>query len=125
MPITADKIKNWVLIGLDSQMVEDCKVFAHEKLNFMTTSQIRKFFGEVKRIQADFSGQKESLYMLAPRLAYTCGRQSGKDVKPFYEMFKPILSKLTETEHQTSEKFNRFVKVVECIVAFHKEIAKN
>ncbi len=90
----------------------------------VTTNQLRKFFGEVRRIQLLSIGEKtktqESLNgieMLMPRLAYDVGRQKGKnkidDLK--YQLDIP-LKKLAEGQGD----FNRFVMVLEAIVAYHK-----
>lgn len=83
----------------------------------MTTSQIRKFFGEVKRIQADFTKYKDDVPLLAAKLAYAVGRQKGKGkIKIFYDEF---ISGIKAIDGKP-ENFNRFVKLLESTVAFHK-----
>ncbi|MBX7243716.1 MAG: type III-A CRISPR-associated protein Csm2 [Bacteroidia bacterium] len=122
--MTKEDIKSWVEDGLHQRMVKECEDFA-EVIKDMTTSQIRKFFGEVKRIEANFTESKDNIFMLAPRLAYSCGRKGGDKIKPFYDILKPALKSISTQDDKQHEKFKRFVKVLECIVAFHKEKAKS
>jgi CRISPR-associated protein Csm2 len=87
------------------------------KTDAMTTSQIRKFFGEVKRIQADFQKHKDDAPMLSAKLAYAVGRQKGKErIKKFYIEFDKAIKAIDGNE----ENYNRFVKLLESTVAFHK-----
>lgn len=83
----------------------------------MTTSQIRKFFGEVKRIQADFTKYKDDVPLLAAKLAYAVGRQKGRGkIKLFYEELIPGITAI----NGDPTNFTRFVKLLESTVAFHK-----
>lgn len=82
----------------------------------MTTSQIRKFFGEVKRIQADFETNKADVPLLAAKLAYAVGRKPTQNMKAFYDEFLPAIQAINGDE----ENFERFVKLLESTVAFHK-----
>lgn len=100
-----------------------------EKQNPLTTSQLRKFFGEIRRMQAEIQHQKidsadkqkfdkTSLLMLKPKLAYQVGREkdpNGK-VRDFYTQLSVGVDAV-----QTREHFKRFVKIVEAVVAYHKE----
>ncbi|GAB1397895.1 type III-A CRISPR-associated protein Csm2 [Saprospiraceae bacterium] len=83
----------------------------------MTTSQIRKFFGEVKRIQADFEKYRDDVPLLSAKLAYAAGR--NKDVpriKEFYKEFDIAIKAINNSK----ENYHRFVKLLESTVAFHK-----
>jgi CRISPR-associated protein Csm2 len=89
----------------------------------MTTSQIRKFFGEIKRIQADFEKYKNEVILLDPKIAYAVGR-AKKDVRrgqsvvieDFYKLVSPLLRKIEGDKN----KFRHFVQLCESIVAYHK-----
>lgn len=90
----------------------------------VSTSQLRKFFGEIKRIQADFDNCKMDLILLDPKIAYAVGRtkkdaRQGESVKieDFYKQMTPLISKINEDQ----AKFKRFVQVCEAIVAYHKQ----
>jgi CRISPR-associated protein Csm2 len=94
----------------------------YENQKSLTTSQLRKFFGEIRRIQADLQQHeefnKEDLILLKPYLAYQVGREKDKNAKirDFYNQIACAIDVVTTKEH-----FKRFVKFVEAIVAYHKE----
>ena len=89
----------------------------------LSTSQLRKFFGELKRIQANFNNSSNEIILLDPKIAYAVARAKklnyGKPVKinHFYEMMSPLIRYVRED----STRFKRFVQVCEAIVAYHKE----
>jgi CRISPR type III-A-associated protein Csm2 len=88
----------------------------------MTTSQIRKFFGEIKRIQADFCNAKRDIVLLDPKIAYAVGRAkkgAGRKIpklEGFYRQLSPLLKNINGDE----SKFRNFVSICEAIVAYHK-----
>ena len=84
----------------------------------MTTSQLRRFFGEVKRQQT--CGYKQSDFvLLKPKLAYAVGRAKGTKIEDFYKVMSEAMGHVHD-----EESFDRFVKVFEAIVAFHKANSK-
>lgn len=90
----------------------------------LTTSQLRKFFGEVKRQQ--MRGYNESDFvMLKPKLAYAVGR-ARKNTKLHYniEDFYNVISHAIDIVEKSSDKkksFKNFITVFEAIVAYHKK----
>lgn len=83
------------------------------------TSQIRKFFGEIRRIQADFDKQQHEIVMLEPRLAYAKGKAKGDSqvgLEKFYRALSPLIKEIKGEQ----KKFDSFVRIVEGIVAYHK-----
>ncbi len=88
----------------------------------MTSTQIRKFFGEMKRIQAGFSNLNSEIILLDPKIAYAVGRakKEGKHkqykIEEFYKLVSPLLKKIKQNEI----RYKRFVKIIEAIVAYHK-----
>lgn len=85
----------------------------------LTTSQLRKFFGEVKRQQ--MVGYKETDFiLLKPKLAYAVGRaEKNSKIRDFYEVMAAAIDLVSnETE------FQNFIKIFEAIVAYHK-VAEN
>ncbi|MCQ2230552.1 MAG: type III-A CRISPR-associated protein Csm2 [Paludibacteraceae bacterium] len=84
--------------------------------NHLTTNQLRKFFGEVKRQQ--MSGYNETDFvLLKPKLAYAVGRAKEKDakIKDFYFVIADAIDKV-----RTEQDFKNFIKIFEAIVAYHK-----
>lgn len=89
------------------------------KVSKLTTSQLRKFFGEVKRQQ--MVGYDETDFvLLKPKLAYAVGRaDKNSKIRDFYDVIANAMDLVTnETE------FQNFIKVFEAIVAYHK-VAEN
>ena len=83
----------------------------------VTTSQIRKFFGEVKRIQANFEKYADDVPMLSAKLAYAVGRHKKPErIKIFYNEFDTAIKAI----NGKFENYERFVKLLESTVAFHK-----
>lgn len=81
----------------------------------LTTNQLRKFFGEIKRQQ--LQGYDESCFvMLKPKLAYAVGRANKNNkIKDFYKVIAEAMG------HVHNEKqFKNFVQIFEAIVAYHK-----
>lgn len=97
----------------------------------MTTSQVRKFFGEVKRLQmTDFDDSK--FVMLKPKLAYAVGRAKKNVRAKNYNIarFEEVISKAIDTvlnnktEKARQVAFKNFVDFFEAIVAYHKKYVK-
>jgi CRISPR type III-A-associated protein Csm2 len=99
--------------------------FAEDKdRNFkkVSTSQLRKFFGALKQIQADFNSKKGEIILLDAKLAYAVGRDikngfQQTKIKEFYDEISPLIREIKEDK----TKFKYFVDVFEAIVAYHKE----
>ncbi|MEK6482146.1 type III-A CRISPR-associated protein Csm2 [Catalinimonas sp. 4WD22] len=103
-------------------------------LNKLSTSQLRKFFGQMKRLQIDMlsgsirgnQGSHSGLLMLKPQLAYA----KGRDLKTFRNEavsqtkiadFEDQISKAIDGVEKNNKKhFKNFVNLVEAIVAYHK-----
>ncbi len=83
----------------------------------LTTSQIRKFFGDIKRIQANYEIDKGDIVLLDPKIAYAVGRADKESrIIDFYKLVKPMIRDIEENK----DKFSVFVSVIESIVAYHK-----
>jgi CRISPR-associated protein Csm2 len=87
----------------------------------LTTSQLRKFFGEVKRQQ--LHGYNETDFvLLKPKLAYAVGRATGNNpkIKDFYIVLSKAIDLVKNESH-----FKNFIKIFEAIVAYHKASEEN
>lgn len=95
----------------------------------LTTSQLRKFFGEVKRQQ--MIGYDETEFtMLKPKLAYAVGRakQNGKKnksqkIEDFFMVIADAIDKTLSCPDRT-KAFKNFITAFEAIVAYHKAAEK-
>jgi CRISPR-associated protein Csm2 len=101
--------------------------------NSLSNSQIRNFFGEVKRIQmtviSDGSDEnwfkiKSAFLLIKPKLAYSVGRiiqrnQKSK-INEFGEVFSIAIDKVKADEPEASVRFMRFVDFFEAVLAYHK-----
>ena len=95
----------------------------------LTTSQLRKFFGEVKRQQ--MMGFHETEFaMLKAKLAYAVGRakQNGRRGKAQkIEDFYHVLTHAIDVVLSSADKpkaFKNFITAFEAIVAYHKAAEK-
>lgn len=83
----------------------------------LTTNQLRKFFGEVKRQQmVGYTGNETDFILLKPKLAYAVGR-ADKDskIKDFYKVISEAIDCV-----KTESQFKNFIKFFEAVVAYHK-----
>ena len=95
----------------------------------LTTSQLRKFFGEVKRQQ--MIGYDETEFtMLKPKLAYAVGRakQNGKKnkaqkIEDFFTVITDAIDKVLSSSDR-AKAFKNFITAFEAIVAYHKAAEK-
>lgn len=85
--------------------------------NQMTTSQVRNFFGEMRRIQMKgFEKNKGAFHMLKPKLAYSVAR-AGRNSK--ITVFQQVTNHLMDgVNDQTT--YNNFISFMEAVVAYHK-----
>jgi len=110
-------------VPIDDDVIEWTKNFGkklspkgNDKYKPLTTSQIRKFFGEVKRIQASFDKHKDDIPLLNAKLAYAVGRNSYSRIEYLYNELESGIKAINGNQ----DNYNRFVNIVESIVAFHK-----
>ena len=90
----------------------------------LKTTQLRKFFGAVKEIEAglkedDWSKVEANFYLLKPKLANAKGR--GLIPEEFYEFMKTCMGKVDAgSENDKKENFQKLTKFLEAVVAYHK-----
>jgi len=93
----------------------------------LETSQLRKFFNTMKKIERDLKKKswrevEGEFYLLEPRIAYATAR--GHVPQGFYELIKVCMRKVAprdvEDEQKIKNSFKKFVRFVEAIVAYHR-----
>lgn len=114
---------DWLDGNLDNKFIDWAEEFGKhlaEKRNGqrgteLTTSQLRKFFGAVKRQQAKGYDAAEFAF-LRPQLAYSVAKAKKKEGKihDFYHVMAGAMERVTEV------RFKNFIKIFEAIVAYHK-----
>ncbi|MBQ8702271.1 MAG: type III-A CRISPR-associated protein Csm2 [Prevotella sp.] len=101
-----------------------------EELKEVPSTQLRKFFGEVKRIQmngrVEPNGYNESqLILLKPKLAYAVGRNKKlKELKVLQDCLNVSIDAVTNATDK-KKAFANFVSFFEAVVAYHKINAKD
>lgn len=93
----------------------------------MTTSQLRKFFGEVKRQQL-MGYDPTNFVMLKPKLAYAVGRakqnaRGFQKIEDFYFVIADAINKVEQAPDK-QKAFKNFITIFEAIVAYHKASEK-
>lgn len=135
-------------VAFDSSMLEFthkfgfflCKLYFNRKNSryetskeALSNSQIRNFFGEIKRIQMtimhdgsdeNWSKIKSSFLLVKPKLAYAVGRVLQKNatsaIKDFGEVFSYAIDKVEADKLNAPERFMRFVDFFEAVLAYHR-----
>lgn len=79
----------------------------------LKTSQIRKVYGAVKKIQMSEEFNRNELIMLKPKLAYAAARKAEVE-----ELKDTLTNAINEVDDD--EKFKNFVDFFEAILAYHK-----
>lgn len=128
MPIN----QNWIQNGIEEAAIKWASDFGYQLTrksddrNPLTTSQIRKFYGELKRIQANPQKFWQDIPLLKAKLAYAVGRSASKKdgrvvyaskIRNFYDEVSVAFDFIRKDNVQD---FINFVKLVEAVVAYHK-----
>jgi CRISPR-associated protein Csm2 len=86
----------------------------------LTTSQIRNFFGEVRRIQAKtYEKDKTAFLLLKPKLAYAQARVVSKIGRSRIIDFREIIDHAHQAVKNETH-FQNFVDFLEATLAYHK-----
>lgn len=137
-----EQFKDWIRSsdGLSDEAIQWAETFGNhlatgegrEGLNKLSTTQLRKFFGQMKRLQIDLlSGEQSSqnkknsysgLLMLKPQLAYAKGRdlKNGRSISKIKDFEDQISKAIDAVEKGNKTHFKNFVNLVEAVVAYHK-----
>lgn len=120
--------QEWIRNGITEDAIDQISSFGKslsgnsEGKKPLTTSQLRKFFGELRRIDADFDKKYQDVLMLRPMLAYAVGREKTESkLKDFGDTLSKGIKhiRLDDKVHRKTD-FKNFLKLFEAIVAYHK-----
>jgi CRISPR-associated protein Csm2 len=88
----------------------------------LTTSQIRNFFGTVKKIESkgfDAEGEREFL-LLKPKLAYAAKKAGESKLNYLRDVLTDSIDLVISDEGDKKEKFRNFCNLFESILCYHK-----
>jgi CRISPR-associated protein Csm2 len=143
MRIVKDDLKKIIIEGNTRILVERSQDFGSDlakdlkrkdqrgrdrvEISKLTTSQIRNFFGTVKKIEAkgfDNAGEREFL-LLKPKLAYAAKKAGKTKLNDLKDVLTDSIDLVTSEEGNKQEKFNRFCDLFESILCYHKASGGN
>lgn len=90
-----------------------------ETFKDISVSQIRKFFGAVKKISVTPSFNLDSVILLKPLLAYTYSRLKKNEQSRSFKKFNDLMNECIDRV-KDREDFDRFLTFFESILAYHK-----
>lgn len=127
--------KEWIQDGISDETVNWSKSFGEflqsnaRGTGPLTSSQIRKFYGELKRIQSDPIKFSADIPLLKAKLAYAVGREAKNNrgqisystkLKELFDELEKGIDYIRKDENNIKHDTINFVKIVESIVAYHK-----
>jgi CRISPR-associated protein Csm2 len=102
---------------------------------YLTTSQIRPLFGEVRQIQAQWNMEGAEnrqkalrrLILLKPKMAYRARKERNRGVQELVDVLDAALNEVVQEKNsrRQSDDFQRFVEFFEAILAYHKAYGGN
>ena len=130
--------ESWINDEINEEAIEYAEKFAEfltksddRGVMTLTTSQLRKFFGEVKRQQMT-GYNKTAFVLLKPKLAYAVGRakknkksfESVFRIEDFYDVMSETIN-IVQSSSNHEKSFKNFTAFFEAIVAYHKKYESN
>lgn len=112
--------EKWITEEADSQLVGYTERAGKEMVSAkLTNSQIRRIYGEIKRIQmGTYEKNKSSFFLLKPKVAYAYGRidkSNNRGMKIFKDIFDKASSYVRD-----DKSYDNFCNFMEAILAYHK-----
>lgn len=125
--LNTDFLAEMVKRGIDDDFIKKAKEFG-KIIRELNTTQIRRIFGQVKKIQLLQEPDKflPPLLMLKPMLAYTAKR--NRQVERLKEVLEAAIDKVCEAKDDKDElkaRFQRFCMGFEAIIAYHRAAGGN
>ena len=117
----AEMVRN----GLDNDFIEKAKQFGEYLVREanLNTTQIRRIFGQVKKIESLQDPKKflPLLLMLRPLMEYTVSRNSQvRDLKNVLEEAITAVYEAKDDPEKALQRFRLFCKGFEAIIAYHR-----
>lgn len=119
----SDKIKKWITDKIDKNTIDFADQFGEFiAQNGLTTSQIRAFFGEMRRIQMNgYSSQKTDFLLLKAKLAYAVKRHNKPGLTKFFNFFSIAYNEVNTNDDAVGKvNFKNTMDLMEAVLAYHK-----
>lgn len=121
----------WITEGIDDPAIDHAKqlgAYLAQGGEGITRTQVRNFFGELRRIQAqiDHPDSRADIVLLRPKLAYTTRRigENKKELAPLatclHDQLTTGLGAIAQARGGLGAGFSRFVAFVEATLAYHR-----
>ncbi len=119
--------KEWITDRITETAISEAESFGRALHDGrFTTSQIRNFFGEVKRIQMKgISGNESAFLLLKPKLAYSAKRASARGAEDFKKIIDQAIDSVQCGQAGADKRFQNFCDLLEAILAYHKAAGGN
>ncbi|MDY4148541.1 MAG: type III-A CRISPR-associated protein Csm2 [Paludibacteraceae bacterium] len=122
--------RSWVQEPMTEGLAEWCESFAkylapadRTDRQALTTSQLRKFFAEVRLIENNLEKKDctSDILMLKPYLAYAVGREKKPTkLRDFQKEISTAIDGIRKDTIHIASDYRNFISIYEAIVAYHK-----
>lgn len=116
--------EEWITGGIKNDAIDYAEKLGQRLVSErFTTSQIRNFYGELKRIQLKGirdEKQKAAFHLLHPKLAYAAKRSGGIGAQTFKTEILKAHKEVKIDNIDSEKRFQNFCDLCEAILAFHK-----
>ena len=114
--------EEWIRVALDRPAIDFAQELGRQlQADKLTTTQIRNFFGEVKRILSRGFGQEKAAFLLLlPKLHYAAKRAGSKGADLFRDVFDKAHRAIEADSESGGEQYERFVQFLEATLAYHR-----
>jgi len=94
---------------------------------YLSSSQLRTIFGEIKRLQMKLNTEEDNInelhtkfVLLKPKLAYAAGRLRNEGLNEFKAIFDLAHDAVGELDENFPKRYKNFVDFIEAILAYHR-----
>jgi CRISPR-associated protein Csm2 len=118
----ADFTEDWIAKsnGINAACITYADDFG-KYLKKLSSTQIRNFYGEVKRIQMKgLDKETVAFHLLKPKLAYAAKRDGSDEARNFNKVITKAHSHVEVGKEISKDQFKNFCNFIEAILAYHK-----
>lgn len=133
-----EDLERWIKQGIDKKAIEEAEKFANDLAKTVTSSQLRKLFSTIRKIQYEISAAGATddklspflvskILMIKPQVKYAAAKAGGNDGKmsKLSDFINSCIDFICNDKNVEKKRFSNFVMLFEAIVAYHKVHDKN